>query len=674
MRSMTRALAAASVLLLATVVGAGTPPAPQASGLDLAGFDRTVRPQDDLFRHVNGGWLARTQIPASRPRWGSFDRLQDESNLRVRAILDSVAPDGDADAAAARAMYASFMGQARVDALGAGPLAAELARIAALADSRDLVRYFGGSTVLGVSTPVNVSIGVDAGDPDAYIVSVWQGGLGLPDREYYLQEADDFVAIRAAYLRYLERLFTLAGIGDVVAKAAAVVDLESALAAAQWTRVANRDPLATYNRVSVVAAMDIAPGLDWAGLFAAAGLPAGLDFVLAQPSHATALATLLQERPLDDWRSYLQARLLDAYAPYLSQPFVEAHFEFNARTLTGVTELRERWRRGVELVNGAMGFAVGREYVARHFPPAAKARMDRLVNHLLAAMGEGIDELDWMGPATRAEARAKLARINAKIGYPDVWRSYAGLEINADDLVGNVMRATAFEWRRRLGQLGGPVDRSEWGMTPQTVNAYYRASANEIVFPAAILQPPFFNFEAEDAVNYGAIGAVIGHEISHGFDDRGRRYDGEGRLRDWWTPEDDAAFRARTERLVEQFNAYRPLPDATINGRLSLGENIADLSGVGIAWRAWQRSLGGREAPVLDGYSGAQRFFLGYGQIWRVQFREAALRRQLLTGPHSPGEFRANGSVANFQPFYEAFGLREGDGLWRPAAARIRVW
>jgi len=426
--------------------------------------------------------------------------------------------------------------------------------------------------------------------------------------------------------------------------------------------------------MSVAAATDLAPGLEWADLFAAAALPEGLDFVLAQPSYATALALLLEERPLADWRSYLQARLLDAYAPYLSQHFVQAHFEFNARTLTGVSEQRERWQRAVELVQGAMGFAVGREYVAQHFPPVAKARMDLLVNHLLAAMGEGIDELDWMGPATRAEARAKLARISVKIGYPDVWRSYAGLEMRADDLVGNVMRATAFEWQRRLGQLGGPVDRSEWGMTPQTVNAYYRPSANEIVFPAAILQPPFFDFEAEDAVNYGAIGAVIGHEISHGFDDRGRRFDGEGRLRDWWTPEDDAAFRERTERLVEHFSAFRPLPDTAINGRLSLGENIADLSGLGIAWRAWQRSLDGREAPVLDGYSGAQRFFLGYGQIWRVRFREAALRRQLLTGPHAPGEFRANGTVANFQPFYDAFGLRDGDGLWRPAAARIRVW
>ena len=674
MRSLTHALAAATALLLSTSVAAEKPSASLASGLDLASFDGAVRPQDDLFRYVNGGWLARTEIPASRPRWGSFDRLQDESNLRVRAILESAPPDGDAEAAAARALYASFMDQGRADALGVKPLAAELARIAALADSRELVRYFGGSTALGVSTPVNVSIGVDPGDPGAYIVSVGQGGLGLPDREYYLQQAADFVAIRAAYRGYLERLFTLAGVGDAAAKAAAVIELEAALAAAQWTRVANRDPLATYNRMSVAAATDLAPGLEWADLFAAAALPEGLDFVLAQPSYATALALLLEEHPLEDWRSYLQARLLNAYAPYLSQPFVQAHFEFNARTLTGVTELRERWRRAVELVQGAMGFAVGREYVAQHFPPVAKARMDLLVNNLLAAMGEGIDELDWMGPATRAEARAKLARISVKIGYPDVWRSYAGLEMRADDLFGNVMRATAFEWQRRLGQLGGPVDRSEWGMTPQTVNAYYRPSANEIVFPAAILQPPFFDFEAEDAVNYGAIGAVIGHEISHGFDDRGRRFDGEGRLRDWWTAEDDAAFRERTERLVEHFSAFRPLPDTAINGRLSLGENIADLSGLGIAWRAWQRSLDGREAPVLDGYSGAQRFFLGYGQIWRVRFREAALRRQLLTGPHAPGEFRANGTVANFQPFYDAFGLRDGDGLWRPAAARLRVW
>jgi putative endopeptidase len=660
-------------LLASTAAAVAAEPGSGVSGLDLASFDRTLRPQDDLFRHVNGGWLAANPIPADRSRWGSLDQLADETDRRLRVLLESPSPAGDAQAAALRDYYASFMDEDRVEALGVRPLASELDRVARLAGPADLVRYFGAAPARGVSTPLGVFISIDRGDPNAYVPFLWQTGLGMPDRDYYLKP-EQFGEVSDRYRAYLERLFALAGLDEPAARAARVYELERALAEAQWSRVENRDPVRTYNRVSAAEAAALAPGMDWAALLDAAGLPAGGRFVLAQPTYAAALGQLIGTRPPEEWRDYLAARLLDDYAPYLSRAFVDAHFDFNQRTVKGTPAIRPRWKRAVGEVNRGMGFALGREYVARHFPPEAKSRMDALVQNLLAAMDAGIGELDWMSEPTRAEARGKLSKVRVKIGYPDRWRDYGGLEIRRDDLVGNAMRATAFEWRRQVARLGAPVDRDEWLIKPQTVNAYYMPTANEIVFPAAILQPPFFGLGAEDAVNYGAIGAVIGHEISHGFDDQGRRYDGDGRLRDWWTPADDAAFRARTERLVAQYEAYRPLPDAGINGRLSLGENIGDLSGLAIAWRAWRLSLAGREPPVLDGYTGAQRFFLGFGQIWRVNYREAAMREQLVTGPHAPGEFRASGVLSNFGPFYEAFGVAEGDRLWRPESERVKIW
>ncbi len=674
MTSIRAGLAATCLSLVALPALADSMTRAPASGIDRAGMDPAVRPQDDLFRHVNGGWIARTEIPADRSRWGSFDALIDQSTHQVRALLEEPAPAGAGpDAARIRAYYASFMDEARVEALGARPIAEVLARIAEIDDVESLVAWFGEAATLGLPVPIGPSISIDRRNSDAYVVYVWQGGLGLPDRDYYLRDDAKFVEIRAQYLAYLERLFTLAGRDDAAGRAARVMALETRLAEAQWPRVALRDAVKTYNRVDLAGAGEIAPAMPWRRLLDGAGLPE-VEFVLGQPSYATALATAVTEIPLEDWRAYLEARLVDAAAPYLSSAFVAAEFDFNSRTLRGIPEIRPRWKRAVSAVNGGMGFAVGREYVARHFPPEAKARMDAIVRNLLAAMDVGIDGLDWMSPATRLEAHDKLRRISVKIGYPDVWRDYSGLDIDAGDLVGNMRRAAAFEWRRKLERLGGPVDRSEWLMSPQTVNAYYMPPANEIVFPAAILQPPFFDMGADDAVNYGAIGAVIGHEISHGFDDQGRRYDGSGNLRDWWTEADDAAFRARAERLIAQYDGYRPLPDQPVNGRLSVGENIGDLSGLAIAWDAWKLSLGGREAPVIDGYTGAQRFILGFGQIWRTKMREEALREQLLRGPHAPGEFRANGVITNFEPFYEAFDVKQGDGLWRPAAERVKIW
>jgi len=667
------AIAAAVSLLVAGLAQAAGMAASMSSGIDLTGFDREVRPQDDLFRHVNGTWLKTTEIPGDRSRWGMFDQLRDEADQNVRAILESPAVAGDADGQKIRDYHASFMDEARAEELGAKPLEAELARIAALSSPAEVAAYMGAAVTTGMSVPLAAFISIDRRNSNAYAAYLWQSGLGLPDRDYYVREDAKFVEIRAKYVDYLARLLELVGIEKPADGATRVMSLERYLAEAQWPRVELRDPVATYNRMGLEQAGDTAPGLDWAALLDGAGLPQG-EFVLGQPSYATALGKALGEVPLEDWQLYLQARLLNDYAPYLSSVFVEAEFDFNSKTLSGTPEIRPRWKRAVSEVNRGMGFAVGREYVARHFPPVAKQRMDELVSNLRGAMEQGIDGLAWMGPATRKEAHGKLAKIRVKIGYPDVWRDYSALEIVRGDLVGNVRRATAFEWRRELARLDKPVDRTEWLMSPQTVNAYYMPPANEIAFPAAILQPPFFNTDADAPVNYGAIGAVIGHEISHGFDDRGRQYDGEGNLRDWWTDEDNVAFNARAGRLVDQYDAYRPLPDQAINGKLTLGENIGDLSGLAIAWQAWRLSLGGKEPEPIDGYTAKQRFFLGFGQVWRTKQREESLSELLLSDPHPPGEFRGNGTVTNFEPFYEAFGLEEGDKLWRPADERVKIW
>lgn len=667
------AIVAIALTLPAGVAQAADMAAAMSAGLDLAGFDRETRPQDDLFRHVNGTWLKATGIPADRSRWGMFDQLRDESDHNVRAILESPAAKDDAGARKIRDYYASYMDEARAEDLGARPVEAELARIAALSSTADIAAYMGRATTSGVSVPLGTFISIDRRNSGAYAAYLWQSGLGLPDRDYYLRDDAKFAEIRAKYLDYLARLLELGGVGEPADGATRIVALETRLAEAQWPRVALRDPVATYNRMSLAKAAEAAPGLDWAALLDGAGLPRS-EFVVGQPSYAAALGKLLDEVALDDWRLYLTARLLNDAAPYLSSAFVQAEFEFNSKTLRGTPEMRPRWKRAVSDVNGGMGFQVGREYVARHFPPIAKQRMDELVENLRRAMDRGIDDLAWMGPATRAEAREKLRKVRVKIGYPDVWRDYAALEVDRGDLVGNARRARAFEWRRQLARLDQPVDRSEWLMSPQTVNAYYMPTANEIAFPAAILQPPFFNLAADDAVNYGAIGAVIGHEISHGFDDSGRQYDGDGNLRDWWTAEDNAAFNERADSLVEQYAAFQPLPDQPINGKLTLGENIGDLSGLAIAWQAWRLSLDGKQPQPAGGYTPEQRFFLGFGQIWRTKQRDEALREQLLRDPHSPGEFRANGVVTNFGPFYEAFGLEQGDKLWRPAAERVKIW
>ena len=657
-------------------VAASAPPV-LGSGLDVAGFDRAVRPQDDLFRFVNGKWLETTQIPADRSNYGSFTLLDDEAQANVRAIVEaaanSPAKQPGSDAQKIGDFYRSFMDTERAEALRSSPLAAELKRIESISSPDDINRHFGYSQRIGIAQPVWFVVDQDEKNTAAYISYVYQKGLTLPDRDYYLKTDEKFVAIRASYLAYVAQLLELAGFADSPALAQRIVTLETRLAEAQWTRVQNRDALARYNKFTIAAADELTPGFKWGEFFAAAGVPAH-ELVISQPSFFTALGKAVQEVPVDDWKIYLSYKLIDGYAPFLSTDFADLHFGLHGRTLKGIEENRPRWKRAVESIDETMGEIAGRLYVQKHFKPEAKQRMDELVANLLTAFKLSIDELEWMSPATKLEAQKKLASFTVKIGYPDRWKDYSALTITSDDLVGNLMRSAAVEHARFIGKLGQPIDRTEWLMTPQTVNAYYNPLMNEIVFPAAILQPPFFNVAADDAVNYGAIGAVIGHEISHGFDDQGRKYDGQGNLRDWWTAEDAERFKQRADRLVAQYSGYRPLDGLNVNGALTLGENIGDLSGLAVALKAYQLSQQGKPAAVIDGFGAEQRLFMGWSQIWRRKYREEDLRARLMTDPHSPSEYRCNGIVTNLDEFYRAFDLKAGDRLYRPAEERVKIW
>lgn len=675
-------IAIATLTACATAPQESTPVAPPVaaatgSGLDLPGFERAVRPQDDLFRFVNGKWLETTQIPADRSNYGSFTLLDDEAQANVRALVEAAAQapskQAGSDEQKIGDFYLSFMDTARADELGATPLAPELRRIDAIASRDDLVRQFGYAQRIGVPHPLFFMVDQDEKNTTAYISYVYQRGLTLPDRDYYLKTDEKFVEIRAKYVAYVEQLLELAGLIDASAQARRIVALETRLAGAQWTRVQNRDALARYNKYTLVDAARLTPGFKWGEFLSAAGVPAS-ELVISQPSFFTALGKAVQEVPLDDWKIYLRYKLIDTYAPYLSTDFVDLHFGLHGRTLKGIEQDRPRWKRAVESIDDTMGEIAGRLYVGKHFKPEAKQRMDQLVANLLSAFKVSIDELEWMSPATKLEAQKKLASFTVKIGYPDKWKDYSALTVTPDDLVGNLMRSAAVEHARFIGKLGRPVDRSEWLMTPQTVNAYYNPSMNEIVFPAAILQPPFFNVAADDAVNYGAIGAVIGHEISHGFDDQGRKYDGQGNLRDWWTAEDAERFKQRADRVVAQYSGYQALEGMNVNGALTLGENIGDLSGVAVALKAYQISQRGKPAAAIDGFSAEQRFFMGWGQIWRRKYRDEDLRARLLTDVHSPSEYRCNGIVINMNEFYRAFDLKPGDKLYRPAEERVKIW
>ncbi|WP_159622213.1 M13 family metallopeptidase [Ruania rhizosphaerae] len=653
------------------------------SEADAAAMDHSVRPQDDLFRHVNGTWLDSHEIPADRGRDGTFHQLHDQAEQHVRTLITEAAdvpaddPAGD-EAAKIAAVYVSFMATERVDALGILPLAADLELVTAAHTKDQLTRALGTLQRTGVGGVVEPFIDVDSDDPSRYIVYLEQSGLGMPDEAYY--QAEEHAAVRAAYIPHVAAMLATAGVvteAEAHGAAERVMALETKLAGAHWDRVRCRDAQATYNRMTLAQLSELAPEFDWSTWVSALGGEESTlaEVVVRQPEFLAELSAAWANEPTDLWRLWLTWRVVRARAPYLHSELVEENFDFVGRTLTGAPEMRERWKRGVSLVQGVLGEAVGKLYVARHFPPEHKEAMRVLVADLVEAYRRSINDLDWMSPATRQKALDKLEAFTPKVGYPDKWRDYSGLEVASDDLLGNVRAAHAFETDYELNKLGGPIDRDEWFMSPQTVNAYYNPSMNEIVFPAAILQPPFFDADADDATNYGAIGAVIGHEIGHGFDDQGSRYDGTGRLLDWWTEDDRAEFDTRTQALIAQYDVLSPseLDDShTVNGALTVGENIGDLGGLGIGIKAFRiaKERSGEEPTQEE----MQRLFLAWARCWRTKAREQEALRLLSIDPHSPDEIRCNAPVRNLDEFVDAFDVQPGDGLWLDPDERVRIW
>jgi putative endopeptidase len=649
---------------------------PLASGIDQSNFDKDVRPQDDLFRAVNGAWLAKAKIPADRSSYGAFPALIEQAEKDLREIIETCADAKDnppgSEAQKIGDLYASYMDEARAEQLGIEPIAGMLASIDRIESKKDLVRSFAELERRGVSGPLGCHVGPDAKNSDRNILYLFQGGLGLPDREYYWDPK--LKTKLAAYTAHVERMLSLAKVPDAKQTAADIVAFETRVAKAQWSKLACRDSNKTYNRKTRDELAKLAPGFDWNLYFTAIGVKNLQEVIVATPSFFTALAGMIDSVPLATWKEWLKWQVVQHYASLLNKEMADADFAFYGTTLHGIPQNRPRWKQAVSAVEGSLGEAVGKLYVAKHFPPDAKARMDQMVAHVIETYRHAFQHNDWMSPETREKALAKLATFRPKVGYPTKWRDYSLLEIRRDDLVGNMQRAAAFGWNRMIGKLGKPVDREEWGMTPQTVNAYYSQSQNEIVFPAAILQPPFFNRAADDAVNYGGIGTVIGHEIGHGFDDQGSKWDGAGNLSNWWTKADRVEFDKRGAALAAQYDKFEPIPGFHVNGKFTLGENIGDLSGLTISYAAYRASLGGHEAPVIDGLTGDQRFFIGFAQVWRCKYRDDDLKNRLMIDPHSPAECRANGTPRNVEGFYSAFGVKEGDKMYLPPKQRVKIW
>ncbi|MDR6866917.1 putative endopeptidase [Microbacterium resistens] len=648
------------------------------SGLALDDLSPEIRPQDDLYRHVNETFLATAEIPADKARWGSFHLLAEQAEKDVRAIIEEArtAPEGS-EARKIGDLYTSFMDAERIAALGLAPLEAPLAAVDAISSIPGFLATVGDLDRSGIAALIGLFVEPDPGDPERYVPFLVQAGLSLPDESYY--RLDGFADTRTAFRAHLERLLVLAGVADAAGQSDRIVALEHEIAAHHWDNVANRDAVKTYNlktwdELQQLVGVDLAP---WRDAVAPSSPAAFAETVVYQPSFFEALGGLLVEERLEDWKAWLRAKVVHGLAPYLTDEIVEENFSFYGTELTGVPTIRERWKRAVSLVEGSLGDAVGKVYVERHYPPAAKAAMDELIGNLIEAYRGSIAELEWMGAETRERALAKLDTFTPKIGHPKTWRDYSAVAIDAGDLVGNAARAAAFEHDRVVGKVGRPIDRDEWFMPPQMVNAYYNPLMNEIVFPAAILQYPFFDAGRDAAANYGGIGAVIGHEIGHGFDDQGSRYDADGKLQDWWTDADRTAFEERTASLIAQYDALVPVglsEEHHVNGALTIGENIGDLGGLGIALKAYELSLGGEEAPVIDGYTGVQRLLLSWAQVWQQKSREAEAIRLLTIDPHSPTEFRCNQIVRNIDAFYEAFSVSEDDRLWMDPDQRVSIW
>ncbi len=669
------------VLTLALLQGI-TPAADRHSGIDPDGFDTTVRPQDDLFLHVNGRWLLSTEIPADKSNYGSFTALDDAARENIRAIIEDAAKNPTDDVAKKVGdFYRSYMNAELIEKKGIDPLKDRLAEIEELKTTDELIAWFGRAGISGIGGPIGFSIGTDDKNSARYLAAVAQSGTTLPDRDYYLKEDENYEKARKALGVYIAKLFELSKLPRGEEAAQNILKLETELAKVQWSRTELRDAEKRYNLYEVAKLSELSAKLPWKAFFEASGVVDLKEVNVITPSYFQGLEKIVAETSVDIWKQYARFRLLDSAAEYLPKAFVDAHFELHDKTIAGVPEQKPRYKRAVDATSGAgagdfgvLGEAIGQLYVKKHFPAESRRRMDELVGNLMETYEKSIHNLTWMTDATKVKALEKLGKITTKIGYPDEWRDYSKLEISSDDLLGNMLRSSRAEHFRQVDRMYKPVDRKEWGMTPQTVNAYYNPSMNEIVFPAAILQPPFFDAEADDAANYGGIGAVIGHEISHGFDDEGSKYDGDGNLSDWWTEEDRKAFDALTSRLVAQYEGYEPLPGRKLNGKLTLGENIADLSGMAIAYKAYRLSLGDSEGPVIDGQTASQRFFLSWSQIWRRKYREDELLRRLVIDPHSPSTYRANGPVSNLDEFYEAFDVKPGDKLFKPKEERIQIW
>jgi len=648
------------------------------SGIDKSNIDESVRPQDNFYRYINGTWLKETEIPADKTAIGSFYDLRDNSDEDVKALIEELAATDNlkagSDEQKVAGLFRSFMDVEALDAAGTKPIQPVLDAVDKISSKVELAKFLGKYGHMGITNPLQPYVTLDAKESTRYAVHVWQGGLGLPDQDYYFNETERFEKLREGYVSHIEKMFDLAGLEDGAMAAKTIMNLETKLAKHHWTRVESRDSEKRYNKFETAKLSELTDAFDWDGFMSAQGIADQKDIIINQPSYIEGFGEVLAASSIEDWKTYLTFHTLSNFASYLSSEIDNENFEFFSKQLGGRMEQRPRWKRGVAVVNNNLGEVIGKVYVSKHFKPEAKERMSKLVENLRAAYGSSIDELEWMSSDTKKAAHVKLASFTPKIGYPDRWEDYSALTIDESDLVGNIIRANKVVEEKEIEKLKGPIRKWEWAMTPQTVNAYYHPTMNEIVFPAAILQPPFFNMAADDAVNYGGIGAVIGHEMGHGFDDQGSKYDAQGNLKNWWTENDLAEFKKRGANLIEQYAGYKVFDDLSVNGELTLGENIGDLSGVTIAYKAYKASLNGKEAPVIDGLSGDQRFFMGFAQIWRSKIVEESMRNRVATDPHSPGELRALGSLSNMDEFYEAFGIKKGDAMYLPPEKRVKIW
>ncbi len=649
-----------------------------ASGIEQANMDKSVRPQDNFYRYINGGWMSKNEIPGDKTAIGSFYDLRDKADDDVKAIIEELAATKGlkmgSDEQKVADLFRSYMNNEKRNADGMAPIQSILSAIDNLKTKDDLATFFGTYSTAGISNPLALYISIDAKNSSSYAIHIWQSGLNLPDKDYYFNDAERFVNLRSGYVTHIEKMYNLAGISNGKNAAKNIMALETSLAEFHWTRVQSRDSEKRYNKFATADLNTITDKFNWQAFLAAEGVASQKDIIINQPDFIEGFGKVFDETSLDVWKQYLTFNTLSAFSSYLTADLDNEDFDFFSKQLSGRKEQRPQWKRGVSVVNNNLGEVIGKVYVTRHFTPAAKSRMSELVENLRNAYGASIDNLAWMSEDTKKSALVKLAAFTPKIGYPDKWEDYSDLTIKSDDLIGNIIKSRKVASDKGIAKLGGPIRKWEWHMTPQTVNAYYSPSANEIVFPAAILQAPFFNMKADDAVNYGGIGAVIGHEMGHGFDDQGSKYDATGNLRNWWTEQDLKEFANRTQALVKQYADYQVFDDLNVNGELTLGENIGDLSGVTIAYKAYKTSLKGEEAPIIDGLTGDQRFFMGYAQIWRSKIVEKSMRNRVATDPHSPGEFRALGSLSNMNEFYDAFDVKEGDAMYIAPENRVKIW